>query len=154
MFKRWYITTLVQWHFNVDDQNWTFQLTWKPYKFLERFYKMKILKEKLSIDLISNVMDNEWLIYELVLNDQMSFKCITTIHFLYYCHVYIWSKLIKFHENMIWSMNVYSCVETIFVFFFFWIILFHLISLQFYTLKYNIISFTIFKYHFLNFELE
>jgi hypothetical protein len=28
---RYYIVQiLIHWHFNIDDQNWTFQPTWKP----------------------------------------------------------------------------------------------------------------------------
>jgi hypothetical protein len=57
----------------------------------------------------------------------------------------------KIHENMMWFMDVYLCVK-VFFFFFSWIFLFHLISLHFYFLKYNITNFTISMHHFLNFE--
>jgi hypothetical protein len=50
-----------------------------------------------------------------------------------------------------WSMNVYSCVKIIFIFLNCFVTF---DSLQFYILGYNIISFTIPKDHFLNFEIE
>jgi len=50
-------------------------------------------------------------------------------------------------------MNVYSCVKVIFIFFS-WIVLFHLISLHFYILGYNITNFTILEEYFLNFETK
>jgi len=51
-------------------------------KFQKRIYKLHNLKKKWFIDLILNVVNNEWLIYELVLNDQMFFECTTTMIFV------------------------------------------------------------------------
>jgi hypothetical protein len=73
-----------------------------------------------------------------------------------FCIILLSSHLIqptKFHDNMMWFMNVNSRVKVIFIFIF-WIVLFHLISLHFYILRYNIINFTIPKEYFLNFETE
>jgi len=50
-------------------------------------------------------------------------------------------------------MNVYSRIKVIFVCFFFWVVLFHLISLNFYIIGWNIINF-ILKGDDLNFETK
>jgi hypothetical protein len=54
---------------------------------------------------------------------------------------------------MMWFMNVYSFVKVIFIFFS-WIVLFHLILLHFYIIRYNITNFTILKDIFSNFETK